>query len=61
MKVQSTGELMAEMLAVARGEREAPADAALPSAESVAAAKAALRRAALDRLTTLDQEPGLTG
>ncbi|GGK25191.1 HVO_A0114 family putative DNA-binding protein [Salinarimonas ramus] len=34
MKIQSMKELASEMRAVARGEREAPADAALPSVES---------------------------
>ena len=37
MKVQSTKELEAEMGAVARGERSAPPDAALPSIEEAGA------------------------
>ena len=35
MKVQSFASAMAEMKAVARGEKEAPADAAAPSVESI--------------------------
>lgn len=35
MKVQSFVDVMAEMKAVARGEKEAPADAAAPSVESI--------------------------
>ncbi|MEA3035065.1 MAG: hypothetical protein QOH04_824 [Sphingomonadales bacterium] len=35
MKVQSFASAMAEMKAVARGEKEAPADAAVPSVESI--------------------------
>ena len=37
LKVQSLGSLRAQMKAVARGERPAPADAARPSFNSVAA------------------------
>jgi predicted transcriptional regulator len=37
MKVQSLSNLISEMRAVARGEIPAPADAAMPSVESVAA------------------------
>jgi hypothetical protein len=60
MKVQAAKDLSTEMRVVARGENEPPADAALPSAESAAAAKFALRRAVLDKLSQLDQELGLT-
>jgi len=35
VKVQSFVDVMAEMKAVARGEKEAPADAAAPSVESI--------------------------
>jgi hypothetical protein len=59
MKIQSMQELMAEMRAVARGERETPPDAARPSAESDAAVARALRRAALEELARLGQEMGI--
>ena len=39
MKVQPMRDLMAEMIAVVRGEREASADAAMPSAESAEVAR----------------------
>jgi predicted transcriptional regulator len=50
MKVQSTKDLFAEMRSVARGERPAPADAALPSVES---AEALLRILTPDNRTLL--------
>jgi hypothetical protein len=40
MKIQSAADLLVEMQKVARGEIAAPADAALPSAESVTASLA---------------------
>lgn len=40
MKIQTVADLEAEMRQVARGEIAAPADAALPSAESVTASLA---------------------
>jgi hypothetical protein len=47
-KIQSMDDLEAEMRAVARGEKPAPADAARPSFESVEAANAKPRLALHD-------------
>lgn len=58
MKIQSVADLEAEMRAVARGEKPAPADAAAPSIESAEALLRVLTRDNRELLKTLrDQRP----
>jgi predicted transcriptional regulator len=55
-KFQSLKELRAEMTAVARGEKKAPADASKPSFESVEAMARLLTRENRELLAVIDEE-----